>query len=72
MLHDDLHKDMDPDYRSQIFYTRKKMLSDVGSHTILPENGLNARSMLNEWQLNKVLEIRDRKLSAVMDRFARD
>jgi len=73
MLHNDvIYEDMDPDYRTRIFYARKKLLGSVESPTILPDNNLNARSLLNDEQLNKVHGIRERKLAAVIDRFSRD
>lgn len=70
MLHE--YADMDPDYKARTFISRKELLSSVESTTILPENGLSARSLLDECQLGKVQEIRVRRLSAVIDRFRKD
>lgn len=71
MLHE-IYEDMDPDYRSSIFFARKKLLGSIESHTILPDYDLKARGMLNETQMDKVAEIRQRRLAPVLDRFERD
>jgi hypothetical protein len=70
MLHE--FQDMDPDYTSQLFLQCKQLLPTIESHTILPANGLCARSVLTTAQLDKVLSIRKRKLHKVLDRFILD
>ena len=73
MAHQDLYPDMDPDYTTRVFYARRELLSTVESSTILPENGLNSRGLLDDGQLNKVREIRTRRLQpVVLERFAAD
>lgn len=72
MLHDELYDDMDPDYRSRIFLARKKLLSDVVGFSLMPEQGLNARALLNSDQFCRVQNIRTRRLSTVWDRFTKD
>ena len=71
MLHE-LYEDMDPEYRSSIFFARKKLLGSIESNTILPDYDLRARGLLNDTQLDKVHEIRQRRLTPVIDRFQRD
>lgn len=71
MLHE-LYEDMDPDYRSSIFLARKKLLGSIENQSILPEYDLRARGLLNETQMDKVAEIRERRLAPVIERFERD
>jgi len=70
MLHE--YEDMDPDYRSSLFLQNRSLLAGIESHTTLPVNGLCARALLTTAQLDKVVQIRKRKLSAVLDRFVLD
>lgn len=71
MLHE-IYEDMDPDYISRIFQARKKLVSSI-DHTLLPENGLLARGLLDESQLAKVRKIRKRRMSArIRERFIPD
>ncbi len=62
----DLYPDMDPDYRSRLFQTRKKLLGSLESPTLLPENGLSARKVLNDNQYNRVKEIRQRRFAELL------
>lgn len=71
MLHE-LYEDMDPDYRSRIFLARKKLLSSVESPSLLPLQNLSARKLLNTVQLEKVVDIRKKRLRKVIDRFIAD
>ena len=73
MLYEDhTYENMDQEYRSQIFRARKKLLGSIESSTILPDYGLKARDLLNSDQLDVVKNIRERKLTAVLDRFIDD
>lgn len=72
MLHDDLYTDMDPDYHSRVFLARRRLVESVEGPSRLPDSGLSARGLLNDSQLALVSQIRTRRLSRVMDRFARD
>ncbi len=71
MLHE-LYEDMDPDYRSSAFLSKKKLLGSIESPSSLPEYGLQARAMLNTTQLKRVEKIRERRLATVISRFERD
>ncbi len=68
----ELYEDMDPEYRSRIFFARKKLTETLEGATLLPEYGLAARFLLTEEQLKKVETIRKRRLAGVMDRFRPD
>ncbi|MCB1303415.1 MAG: hypothetical protein KDK37_04035 [Leptospiraceae bacterium] len=70
--HEWFEEEMDPEYRAQIFFARKQLLGSVESPTILPQNGLFARALLDEKQIKKVEQIRQRRLAAVADRFQAD
>lgn len=72
MLHDEIHPDMDPDYRSRIFLARRRLIDTVESATLLPNSGLNARGLLDSGQMAKVQKIRHRRLATVIDRFTAD
>lgn len=72
MLLHDQYTDFDTEYRSRIFMAREKMLSSIESQTLLPENELNARSLLNKDQMNVVAGIRKRRLEPVLSRFLPD
>ena len=71
MLHEQ-YEDLDPDYRATIFMGRSRLLSSVESHTLLPDNRLNARSLLVDSQMQVVKRIRTRRLEPVLDRFQPD
>lgn len=68
----DLYEDMDPEYRSLIFRARKTLLGNIEDPTLLPENGLSARTLLDDVQLDRVRNIRNRKLASVLNRFSPD
>ncbi len=71
MLHD-TYEDFDPEYTSRVFQARKKLVASV-DQTLLPENGLLARGLLDDAQLEKVRNIRTRRLSPVIrERFIAD
>jgi hypothetical protein len=61
MLHDS-YEDLNPDYVARIFRARKTLLGSI-DHSLLPENGLLARGLLNEVQMDRVKTIRTRRLS---------
>ncbi|PKL34993.1 MAG: hypothetical protein CVV45_00425 [Spirochaetae bacterium HGW-Spirochaetae-10] len=48
-----------------MFFTRKKLLGSLESPTILPDNGLTAEDLLSPEQLQKVDEIRQRRLASL-------
>ncbi|MCR9143646.1 MAG: hypothetical protein NXI24_15465 [bacterium] len=71
MLHD-IYEDLDPEYTARIFQARKKLVGSV-DQTLLPENGLLARGLLNDEQLKTVRNIRTRRLSPeIRERFIAD
>ncbi|HMU83589.1 MAG TPA: hypothetical protein PKE49_04045 [Leptospiraceae bacterium] len=70
MLHE--YEDMDENYRSANFLGRKSLIATVKSDTLLPENGLRARSLLSEAQFARMEVIRQRTLNKVYARFERD
>ena len=72
MLPNEEKVEFDPEYSSQLFKTRKKLLASITAPTIFPENGLCARAILNGQQFNLVKEIRKRRLTNVMEHFSSD
>lgn len=72
MLLHDQYTDFDTEYRSQIFRAREKLLGSVESDTLLPDNELSARNLLDDDQLNVVKGIRKRRLEPVLSRFIPD
>lgn len=71
MLHDK-YEDFDPEYTARIFQARKSLVASV-DQTLLPENGLLARGLLDKEQMDKVREIRTRRLSEeIRERFIAD
>ena len=72
MLPNDLYEDMDPDYRSRLFYTSRKLLSSISAPSILPENELCSKTLLNSSQLERVRKIRGKRLTDVLDSFSMD
>ena len=71
MLHDK-YEDFDPEYSARIFQARKQLLAGV-DQTLLPENGLLARGLLDDAQMDKVRNIRTRRLSQrIRQRFIPD
>ncbi len=71
MLHE-TYEDMDPDYQARVFLARRKLVGSIESPTLLPDHGLRARGMLNPAQLEKVKNIRTRRLQPVIDLFIPD
>ncbi len=69
-MNEQLYDEMDPDYRARIFMSRKALLGSLESPTLLPENGLSARDLLDDSQLKKISQIRHRRHSPVMARFS--
>ncbi|MBX7058708.1 MAG: hypothetical protein K1X75_11640 [Leptospirales bacterium] len=72
MLHDALYEDMDPDYQARVFLARQRLVKSVLGETLLPDEGLQARTLLNGVQLDKVRRIRSRRLEPVLDLFIPD
>ena len=72
MLLHDQYPDFDTDYRSRIFMAREKLLGSVESDTLLPDNDLSARNLLNDDQMQVVKGIRKRRLEPVLSRFIPD
>lgn len=66
------YEDFDPDYNSKIFRARKALLDSIQSKTQLPENGLSARRLLTNTQLDMVSQIRERRLKKVIHQFQPD
>jgi len=71
MLHE-VYEDMDPDYRSKQFLSRKTLIGTIENSSLLPESGLSARNLLTHAQLKKIDKIRSKRLAGVMERFVRD
>lgn len=71
MLHEK-YEDFDQEYTSTIFKARRSLLESIESNTLLPENQLNARSLLNSSQLNVVQNIRKKRIEPVLSRFLPD
>jgi hypothetical protein len=71
MLHE-LYEDMNPDYRPIQFLSRKTLITTIENKSMLPESGLAARNVLSGSQLQKVEQIRKRRLARVLDRFVGD
>ena len=65
MLHDWIYEELDSDLQWKIYLTRKKLLGSLESPTILPDNGLTAEDLLSPEQLQKVDEIRQRRLASL-------
>jgi len=65
MLHDWIYEELDQDLQWKVFFTRKKVLGSLESPTILPDNGLTAEDLLNDEQMQKVKQIRERRLAAL-------
>lgn len=65
MLHDWIYEELDSDLQWKIYFTRKKLLGSLESPTILPDNGLTAEHLLSPEQLQKVDEIRQRRLASL-------
>lgn len=73
MKHDDLYyEDLDPDYQAKVFLARQRLVKSVFGETLLPDEGLKARGLLNAAQLDKVHRIRSRRLEPVLDLFIPD
>ncbi|MBL8020081.1 MAG: hypothetical protein JNM27_10495 [Leptospirales bacterium] len=70
MLHE--YEDMSQDYKSALFLERPKLIGTVKSDTLLPENGLRARSLLSDNQFARMQQIRHRTLGKVIQRFEQD
>ena len=70
MLHE--YEDMDPSYRSGLFLGRETLISTVKGNTLLPENGLRARTLLTDKQFDRMKSIRLRTLGKHLPRFDKD
>lgn len=70
MLHE--FEDMDPSYRSGLFLGRESLIRTVKGDTLLPENGLRARSLLTDKQFERMRSIRMRTLGKHLRRFEKD
>lgn len=68
-MYDWIYRELDPNLNWKVFITKKKLLASIHQGSIMPENGLTAEDLLNEKQLEKVREIRKRKLSGVFHQF---
>lgn len=71
MLHDK-YEDFDPEYTSKIFRARKALVGSIEGTTLLPQNDLKARSLLNGMQMEVVKKIRQKRLEPVLNRFVPD
>lgn len=71
MLHDQ-YEDFNTDYKTTIFRARKRLIDGIDSTTLLPENQLCARSLLNSSQMEIVESIRQKRLAPVLSRFIPD
>lgn len=68
-MYDWIYEELDPNLHWKVYYTKKKVLKSFDIDTIMPENGLSAKELLNQNQLNKILEIRKRRLEKVFEQF---
>jgi len=66
------YEEMNPDYRSSLFLGRPTLINTVKNDTLLPENGLRARTLLSDNQFARMEAIRQRTLGKALSRFERD
>ncbi|MCB1173230.1 MAG: hypothetical protein KDK39_06685 [Leptospiraceae bacterium] len=71
MLHDE-YEDFNTEYTSRVFKARQQLVSSIESLTLLPDNSLDARSLLNKDQMQVLQSIRKKRLQPVLHRFIPD